>query len=115
MYETDPVSFYLREVSKISPLSREQQLECIRHIRAKDEQADWASKQLLERTLSLVVAIVQKHPSDRIHMLDLIPLGNSALFNALRAFEDSDSDDFSAFATPFIENAIVHAITTPNC
>src|ERR1700733_13041415 len=115
MYADDPVRVYLHEVSKISPLSREQELECVRHIRAKDDQADWASKELLERTLSLVVDIVQKHPSDRIHMLDLIPLGNSALFNALRAFEDSDSDDFSAFAAPFIENAILHAVTTPNC
>ena len=106
---------YLHEVSKISPLTHEQQMEWVRHIRAKDERADWASKELLERTLSLVIDIVQKHPTDRVHMLDLIPLGNSALFNALRAFEDSDSNDFSAFAAPFIENAIVHAITTPNC
>ncbi|MGP0075984.1 MAG: sigma factor [Bryobacteraceae bacterium] len=69
----------------------------------------------MERVAPLVVAIARKYPSDRIHILDLIMQGNDALLNAARAFADSDAHDFSAFATPFIENAIVHAVTTPDC
>jgi hypothetical protein len=41
--------------------------------------------------------------------------GNYALLNAARAFADSDAEDFSASASPFIENAIAHAVATPNC
>ncbi len=96
-------------------MTREQEAECPRHIRAKDEQADLAMKDLMETALTLVVAIAQKHPSDRINVLDLIQTGNQALFNAVRAFADGDAENFSAYAEPFIQNAIVHAVTTPNC
>ena len=69
----------------------------------------------MEANFHLVVSIIQKHPSDHIHILDLIQTGNSALFTAVQAFADSDAENFSAFAAPFIENAILHAVTTRNC
>jgi len=72
-------------------------------------------KDLVETALPLVVSIAQKHPSDRIHALDLIVKGNNAPLAAAHAFADSDADNFSAYAAPFIENAIIHAITTPDC
>ncbi len=72
-------------------------------------------KALLEANLALVVSIIEKHPSDRIHILDLIMTGNDALFTAARAFADTNGEGFSAFAAPFIENAILHAVTTQNC
>jgi DNA-directed RNA polymerase specialized sigma subunit len=34
------------------------------------------------------------------------------LMTALHAFAASDSEDFSAFALPFVENAITHAVAT---
>jgi DNA-directed RNA polymerase sigma subunit (sigma70/sigma32) len=115
MYDDNPVKVYLNEMGKVPPMTREQEMECARHIRARDEQADNATKDLVEPVLSLVVSIAQKHPSDHIHILDLIQTGNNALMTAVRAFADSDADDFSAFATPFIERAIVHAVTSRNC
>jgi RNA polymerase sigma factor (sigma-70 family) len=81
-----------------------------RHIRARDEQADISEKDLVEPNLALVVQIAQQHPSERVHILDLIQIGNQALVTALRAFADSDADNFSAYATSYIENAIVHAV-----
>jgi DNA-directed RNA polymerase specialized sigma subunit len=47
--------------------------------------------------------------------LDVIIIGNNALMTAVRAFADSNAEDFSAFAAPFIERAIVHAVTSRNC
>jgi RNA polymerase primary sigma factor len=111
----DPVAVYVREAIKVSPLTSDQEAECVRHIRAHDAQAESAEKDLVEANLALVVSIAQAHPSDHVHILDLIVIGNSALFNALRAFLDSGSENFSAYATPFIENAILHAVTTPDC
>jgi RNA polymerase primary sigma factor len=101
MYEGDPVRVYLREMSKVPPMTRERELECLRQIRARDEQADVAEKDLLEANLALVVAIARKHPSDRIHILDLIIIGNNALMQAVRAF-----------AALYIERAIEHAVLT---
>ena len=112
MYETDPVRVYLNEVCTAPPLTREQEMECVRHIRARDEHADLAMKDLVEQILPLVVSIAQRHSSDRIHVLDLIQTGNQALFTAARAFPDSNADNFSNYAEPFIENAILHAADT---
>ncbi len=115
MYEDDPVGVYLNLVRSVPPLTRGQEMDCVRHIRAQDEQADDAMRDLVEANLALVVSIAQKHPSDHVHILDLIQLGNSALIVAVRAFPDSSADDFAAFATPYIESAIDHAVTTRNC
>jgi DNA-directed RNA polymerase sigma subunit (sigma70/sigma32) len=109
MYEDDPVKVYLREMGKVPPLTREQEMECVRHIRAQDEKAEWAKKDLVESALHLVVSIAQKHPSDHIHILDLIQTGNIALLTAVQAFADSTAVNFSAFAAPLIERAITKA------
>ena len=107
MYEDDPVRVYLDEVGKAPPLTREQEMECVRHIRARDEHADLAMKDLVEQVLPLVVSIAQRHPSDHVHILDLIQTGNQALFTAVRTFADSNADNFSVYVEPFIENAIL--------
>ncbi len=111
-----PVEVYLAEVRKVPPLTREQEAECVRHIRAHDEQAEVAKKDLVEANLALVVAITKKHPSDDIHILDLIIVGHNALMQAVRAFPDSNTENFSSFATLYIERAIEHAVLTRrNC
>ncbi len=106
MYCGDPVRVYLDEMSRVPPMTREQQLECARHIRARDEHADTATKDLVEANLGLVVSFLERHPSDQVHILDLIVIGHDALMQAVRAFPDSNSDNFSCFAATFIERAI---------
>ena len=117
MYDDDPVRVYLDEMGKVPPLSLEQEMECVRHIRARDERADLAMKDLVEQVLPLVVSIAQRHPSDHIHILDLIQTGNAALFPAVRSVVDSNAENKNllAYAAPFLEDAIVHAVTTRNC
>jgi RNA polymerase primary sigma factor len=112
----DAVRVYMREMGKVPPLTRAQEAECVRHIRAKDEQADVAEKDLVEANLALVVDIAKKHPSDRVHILDLIIVGNVALMQAVRVFADRGAGNFSSFAAVYIERAIEHAaITSQNC
>jgi RNA polymerase primary sigma factor len=112
-YDDDPVTIYLREVATVSPLTRDQERECVRHIRDRDERAELARTDLVEANLAQVVSIAEKHSSDRVHMLDLIQKGNEALMQAIDAFVASGAADFSAFAAPRIERAILDAITTP--
>jgi len=114
MYDDDPIRVYLAEMGKVPPLTRAQEVECVRHIRGRDEQADVAEKDLVEANLALVVAIAGKHPSDRIHILDLIMVGNDALMQAVRVFADRGVDNFSAFAAVYIEGAVEHAVVTTN-
>jgi len=115
MYENDPVQVYLNEMVNVPPLTREREAECVLHIRANDEHAEVAKKDLVEANLHLVVSIAKNHPSDRIHILDLIIEGNEALMAAVRAFAESDGQNFSAFAAPLIDRAIVQAVTSRNC
>ena len=114
-FSDDPVEVCLREMSQVLPLSPDRERECVNHIRAKDDLADSATKDLVEANLALVVTIAQRYSSDRVHMLDRIIVGNNALLTAAAAFADSSIEGFSAFATRFIENAIKHALTTPDC
>ena len=114
MYTDDPVEIYIKEVRRIPRMTREREMECIRHICAGDEHGDLAARDLFEANLSLVVAIAQRHHCPHIHMLDLIVTDNNALFRALQAFTESDAEDFTAFATPFIEEAIAHQVTNPD-
>lgn len=110
MYEDDPVRVYLHEMGKVPPLTRDQEMDCVRRMRAGGEQAEIATKDLVEANLALVVSIAQKYPSDRIHLLDLIQKGNDALLLSARAFASSNAQDFSAYAAPHIEHAIAQAV-----
>jgi DNA-directed RNA polymerase sigma subunit (sigma70/sigma32) len=112
LFSDDPVRVYvatLREDHR--PLSREEELACVQQFRAGDWQAERAKKRLLEGNLLLVVSIAERYGKDRIHVLDLIQEENTALLRALQSFRDSSEDSFSVHATPFIERAIMEAIS----
>jgi len=100
----DPEGLYLAEVLKVPPLSPEEEISCLQHVRAGDEQAESARKRLVEANLHLVVSIAERYRNGRIHFLDLIVKGNDALTGALQAFGGEGS--FPAYAAPHIERAI---------
>ena len=106
----DPVGAYLAAVAEVPPLSREEEIRCVQHIRAGDDQAEGAGERLAEANLQLVVAIAERRRNDHVHILDLIQQGNDGLLVALHAFRDSAQESFSAHATPYIERAIAKAI-----
>lgn len=112
MYDDDPVNVYMSVLRSLPPMTPEREAECARHIRAGNKESEVAEKDLVESGLLLVVEIARKHPSDRIHILDLVQIGNQALLSAVRAFVDSNAQDLATFATPYIENAIAHRVAT---
>ena len=115
LYSDDPVQVYLTEVSKVPPLSRDEEIRCVQHVRAGDEQAEAAERRLVEANLPLVVSIAERYRNlGSVHMLDLIEQGNEGLLQAVQAFRDSSEDEFATYATPHIELAIAEAArTTP--
>jgi RNA polymerase primary sigma factor len=106
----DPLKFYLRELSTIQPLTRDEETALLQHVWSQDELAESASRRLIEANLSLVVPIAERHSSAGVHMLDLIQHGNEGLLRALNTFTRSSTDSFSAYAAICIEGAIVRAI-----
>ncbi len=108
----DPLGLYLDLVDKVPPLSREEELGCLQHLRARDRQAESARKRLLEANLHLVVSIAERYPHKGVHILDLIQYGNAGLLRALQNFGHGCDDNFPAHATPHIERAIAERIAS---
>ncbi len=106
----DPKGLYLDLVAKVPPLSPDEEICCIQHLRARDQQAESASKRLVEANLHLVVSIAERYPDKSIHILDLIECGNTGLLAALQNFGEGSGDNFPAHATPYIEHAIADRI-----
>src|SRR6185312_7178108 len=113
-FTDDPEGLYLSKVQKIPPLRPDEEIRCLQHVRAGDEQAEPARKRLVEANLHLVVSIAERNRNDRVHFLDLIVKGNDALMGALQAFDASGEDNFPAYATACIERAIAQALASPD-
>jgi DNA-directed RNA polymerase sigma subunit (sigma70/sigma32) len=108
----DPVLTYLRAVAAIRPLTPEQEADCIRHVRARDQEAERAGKTLVEAHLAMVVSVAERYPDSPIGILDLIIEGNLGLVRALRTFRDSQEETFAVHALPHVERAIAEAIAS---
>jgi len=113
-FTDDPEGLYLSEVQKIPPLKPDEEIRCLQHARAGDEQAESARKRLLEANLHLVVSIAKRNRNEQIHFLDLIVKGNDGLMGALQAFAESGEDSFSAYATACIERAVAETLASPD-
>lgn len=105
----DPMTWYLRELSSIHPMTEEEEADQLKHARGQDEQAEVASRRLIESKLSLVVAIAGQYSSTDVDVLDLIEKGNEALILALTTFRENDGKSFATYAAGCIENAIAKA------
>jgi RNA polymerase primary sigma factor len=57
--DEDPVAIYLRELSTVPALTREEEIELLRHALARDQRAESARTRLIEANLALVVSIAQ--------------------------------------------------------
>ena len=106
----DPLGVYLAEVDKVPPLTRSEEFDCIREIRAGSDQSEIAAKRLVDANLSLVVSIAKRYKGSTLHVLDLIQQGNEGLLSALRVLRTSDQDDFTAIATGHVQCAIAEAV-----
>jgi|SRR5580700_205852 DNA-directed RNA polymerase sigma subunit (sigma70/sigma32) len=106
----DPLSWYLRELISIQPLTEEEETDLLQQARGQDERSELASRRLIESKLSLVVAIAERYSSPGNDMLDIVEKGNEGLIHALRSFGESSGKTFTIHATSCIEDAISKAI-----
>jgi len=105
----DSVQMYLREIGRVSLLTREEEIQ----LSKRKEKGDIAAKQkLAEANLRLVVSIAKKYVgrSANLSLLDLIQEGNIGLFRAVEKFDYHKGYKFSTYATWWIRQAITRAI-----
>jgi RNA polymerase primary sigma factor len=98
---------YLKEIARIPLLSREDEVELARRVRAGDAAA---KARLTEANLRLVVQIARRYLNRGLPLPDLIEEGNLGLLRAVDKFDGERGTRFSTYATWWIRQAIVRAL-----
>ena len=98
---------YLKEIGRILLLTREQEGELARGVRAGDA---GAKARLTEANLRLVVQIARRYLNRGLPLPDLIEEGNIGLLRAVEKFDADRGTRFSTYASWWIRQAIVRAL-----
>jgi RNA polymerase primary sigma factor len=106
--EKNPIRRYFDEVGNEALLTREEEVELAKRIEQGDEQA---REKLASSNLRLVISIAKKYRNYGLPFLDLIQEGNLGLMKAIEKFDWRKGYKFSTYATWWIRQAILKALT----
>jgi RNA polymerase primary sigma factor len=101
------LSIYLREISRIPLLTREEELETAKRVATGDPDAE---RRMVEANLRLVVMIARRYVNRGLPLGDLIEEGNLGLLRAVQKYRWDRGTRFSTYATWWIRQAIVRAL-----
>jgi RNA polymerase primary sigma factor len=104
---SDSVKLYLKQISKVALLSKEEEIELAKKIAEGDE---LALNKLIEANLRLVVSIAKHYHCKSMTFLDIVQEGNLGLIRAARKFDYTKGYKFSTVATYWIKQAIGRAL-----
>lgn len=102
------LSLYLKEISKIPPITPDREKELGKLIQEQDDED--ALNQLVEANLKFVVSLAKKYKNSGIPFLDLINEGNLGLIEAAKRFDPGKNVKFITYAVWWIRQAIIHAM-----
>ncbi len=103
----EPLTQYLQEISKIQPLSREEEGVLALRINKGDT---GALQELVRRNLKFVVTVANKYKGCGLSLQDLIEEGNIGLIQAAKRFDASRHVKFITYAVWWIRQAILHSL-----
>lgn len=110
-YHGDNVlSQYLREISRIKPLTREE--EGVIGARIQGSQSREALHELVRRNLKYVVTVANKYKGCGLALQDLIEEGNIGIIQAAKRFDPKRNVKFITYAVWWIRQAIMHALAS---
>ncbi len=103
----EPLAHYLKDISSLSTLTREEEVELAKRIQKGDQDA---LHQLVEGNLRFVVSVAVKYSDSRIPLVDLINEGNIGLIKAAEKFNPDKGVKFITYAVWWVVAAIKHAL-----
>lgn len=108
IYNVPSIGSYLEEINACTPLSRAEEAELARRIRAGD---DHALNQLVASSLKFVVSIAKNYQGQGLPLSDLIGEGNIGLIKAAHRFDETRGYKFISYAVWWVRQAIMQALT----
>ncbi len=104
----NPIRTYFGEISRVPLLTREDEVRLAKRV---EDGSKRAKEELAEANLRLVVSIAKSYRGCGLPFLDLIQEGNLGLMMAFEKFDYKKGYKFSTYATWWIRQAILRAIT----
>ena len=102
----NPLDIYLGRVRDIPPFDREEESECINHMRANDAMAGSSFRRLVEVNLQLLVSIADHRLKDQHNLLHLIEIGNNGLKRAVESLRYCAPESFFRARSHLIRSAL---------
>ena len=106
-YQSNALTRYMKEISKIKPLTRNEERELSYKV-AKGDTA--ALQKLVQRNLKYVVSVANKYRGCGLSLQDLIEEGNIGIIQAAKRFDPSHEVKFITYAVWWIKQAIIHSL-----
>lgn len=101
------LNIYLKEISRIPLLSRDEEYELAKKVRTGDAKA---REKLVSSNLRFVVKIAKAYQNRGISLVDLINEGNLGLIRAVGKFDERKGVRFISYAIWWIRQALLRAI-----
>ena len=101
------MTLYMRELSRYSLLTAQEEIDYSRAIAKGDESA---RQQMINSNLRLVVKIARRYINRGLPLADMIEEGNIGLMRAVEKFDDVHGCRFSTYATWWIRQSVERAI-----
>ena len=101
------LSMYLKDINKVSLLSREEETDLALKAKAGDKAA---KDKIVSANLRFVVNVAKKYQNHGLDLPDLISEGNIGLLTAVERFDVSKGYHFISYAVWWIRQAILKAI-----
>ena len=101
------LSMYLKDINKVSLLSRDEEIDLALKAKAGDKAA---KDKIVNANLRFVVNVAKKYQNHGLDLPDLISEGNIGLLTAVDRFDVSKGYHFISYAVWWIRQAILKAI-----
>ncbi|WCL82653.1 RNA polymerase sigma factor RpoD/SigA [Saprospira sp. CCB-QB6] len=105
--ESSALENYLKDVSKISMISVEEEVLLAKQVRAGDQ---YALHRLTTANLRFVISVAKQYQHQGMALSDLINEGNLGLIKAAHRFDESKGFKFISYAVWWIRQSILQAL-----